>query len=422
MPSAGVVGSNPAGRATSLLSGSSQHGRWGSPISLLEGHLPDLLCRKAPSTWVRSDTSLAVGQGGQHDTRCAVQLPMSMSVDCPRALCALPTRRDKAAVHRLPRWGWAVALVLLLQACTSNGAVEGHPTAPSVPSVTADWYDVVSHQPGPAVADPAMRRKIEASRQPWKVRDRATGIEMVLVMPGEFLMGSPESEAGRQRNEGQQHLVRLTRAFYLGATEVTQEQWQSAMGPTPSFFEGDDRPIDPSWNDVQAFLAKANDGTAAEADRLRLPTEAEWEYACRAGTAGQFSFEGSLNHSLVNFNDGVVGSAVVVDGRLEVEWATPPAPECRMTTANAGSLPPNPWGLHEMHGNLWEWTDERYSADGYPEGEAVDPFTRAVGDELRTLRGGSWYDRGVLCRSAVRDAGGPSTRSNRIGFRVARTL
>ena len=94
-----------------------------------------------------------------------------------------------------------------------------------LPRVTAEWYEVVSQQPGPEVTDRAMRRKIEESGQPWKVRDRATGLEMVLVMPGEFLMGSPASEPGRNADEGPQHRVRLTKAFYLGATEVTQALW-----------------------------------------------------------------------------------------------------------------------------------------------------------------------------------------------------
>ena len=118
------------------------------------------------------------------------------------------------------------------------------------------------------------------------------------------------------------------------------------------------------------------------------------------------------------------GKLRVVDGRLEVEWETPPSPGCRMTTAAAGSLPPNPWGLHEMHGNLAEWTADKYSSDAYSGSGpvAVDPFQRAVGDDSHTLRGGDWYKSARHSRSAVRDEGGPHTRSNRSGFRVARTL
>lgn len=326
------------------------------------------------------------------------------------------------------RW---TLLVALLGSCGSSAAPrDGQPGgtledgAEALPLAMTEWYEVVLQGPGPEVTDATMRRKLEEGAFPWKVRDRATGIEMVLVMPGEFLMGSPESEPGRNADEGPQHRVRLTRAFYLGVTEVTQGQWKQSMGPAASFFTGDSKPMDPAWVDVQAYLAKANAGSPAGRESLRLPTEAEWEYACRAGTTGPFGFDGPIGHELVNFCDGDARSAVVVDGKLEVEWRTPPAPECRMTTAPAGSLPPNAWGLHEMHGNLWEWCVDVYSPTAYAgrDSEAVDPIVRANGAELRTLRGGSWYDSAHSCRSAVRDAGGPSVRSNRIGLRVARSL
>lgn len=310
------------------------------------------------------------------------------------------------------------------QGTAHEGGSLGQPGAPPA------WYEVVSQGPGPDVTDATMRERIEASGRPWKVRDRATGIEMVLVMPGEFLMGSPEAEPGRNADEGPQHRVRLTRAFYLGATEVTQAQWRRVMGSSQGFFEGEHKPADGSWDDLQAFLSKANAGLPAGVEPLRAPTEAEWEYACRAGSTGPYHFEGPISHALVNFNDGVVkspyvdGKLKVVDGRLEVVWETPPSSGCRMSTAAAGSLPPNAWGLHEMHGNLWEWTADRYAPDAYSDrgGVAVDPIDRAAGDEARTLRGGDWYKSARHSRSAVRDRGGTHTRSNRIGFRVARTV
>lgn len=297
-----------------------------------------------------------------------------------------------------PRFHRFLLIALLVSCGRSSGLSEDD-------SKLARWYDVVLQQPGPEVTDAMMRGKIEASGLPWKVRDRATGIEMVLVMPGEFLMGSPESEPGRSDDEGQRPMS-VTDAFYLGATEISQAQWRQLMGPTDSFFADDLLPIDPSWNDLQEYLAIANASDAAGAGPLRLPTEAEWEFACRAGTTGRFSFVEAIRHDIVNFNDGDAKRAVVVDGKLEVEWNTPPAPECRMMTAPVGSLPPNAWGLHEMHGNLWEWCSDRYGSSG---------------DELYVLRGGSWYDNPRYCRSAARDAGSPDTRSNRIGARLART-
>jgi formylglycine-generating enzyme required for sulfatase activity len=343
---------------------------------------------------------------------------------------------DATPVRLMPLWGRAAAVLLAalglhLPACT-HGGVEGRaaPTTSTAHRVTWDWYEVVSQEPGSEVTDAAMRRKIEESGQPWKVRDRVTGIELVLVMPGEFLMGSPESEPDRWENEGPQHRVRLTRAFYLGATEVTQAQWRRVLGVDRGFFPGEGKPADGSWDDLQAFLAKANEDVPAGGEHLRAPTEAEWEYACRAGTTGPFSFEGPVGHDVLNHNDGVVrspyvdGGLKVVDGRLEVEWETPASPGCRMTTAPAGSLPPNAWGLHEMHGNLREFTADAYVPDAYlgRGALAVDPIQRAVGDEARTLRGGDWYKSARFSRSAMRDEGGTHAGSNRLGFRVARTL
>ena len=313
-----------------------------------------------------------------------------------------------------------LAFGLLLVGCDSTD--EGRTSSPSQDGER--WYEVVSQGPGLEVSDEVMRRKIEASGQPWKVRDRASGIEMVLVMPGEFLMGSSELEKGRNGDEGPQHRVRLTKAFYMGATEVTQGQWKEVMGSVTGFFRGERKPVDASFNDLQEFLGQVNGGLPVGLESMRLPTEAEWEYAARSGTKGAFSFAGPIGHDVLNFNDGDVESAVVVDGKLEVEWITPPAAECRMTTAVAGSLPPNAWGLHEMHGNLAEWTADKYLSDGYAGRGAltVDPIQQATGEDLRTLRGGDWYKGAKNSRSAVRDAGGPHTRSNRIGFRVARTL
>lgn len=167
---------------------------------------------------------------------------------------------------------------------------------------------------------------------------------------------------------------------------------------------------------------------------MRAPTEAEWEYACRAGSTGPFNFEGPIGQALVNFNDGVVESPyqvvdgerrlVVEGGKLQARWELPASPECPMSTAPAGSLPPNAWGLHEMHGNLREWTADRYGSDAYSvRGPVtVDPFIRTVGDEPHTLRGGDWYKPAHYSRSAMREKGGTHTGSNRLGFRVARTL
>ena len=324
-------------------------------------------------------------------------------------------------------------LTVLLASCAGDlrlGCQAADANALAEAALAPAWFEVVSQQPGPEVTDPVMRRRLKQSGQPWKVRDRATGIEMVLILPGEFVMGSPAAEPGRRDNEGPPHRVRLTKAFYLGATEITQAQWRGVTGSSQGFFPGDDKPADGSWDDLRSFLAVANAANPTGAEPLRAPTEAEWEYACRAGSSGPFSFEGTPRHEVLNFNDGVVrspytdGKLQVVDGRLIVEWETPPSPGCRMGSARAGSLPPNAWGLHEMHGNLAEWTADRYADEAYAaRGPLVlDPILPADADDPHTLRGGDWYKPARNARAAAREIGSPRTRSNRIGFRVARTV
>lgn len=318
--------------------------------------------------------------------------------------------------------------VARMAAATTLALAAGCEVSQRSPRASTDaasaWFDVVAAAPDHDVRDPEMRQRIERSPFPWKVRDRTTGIEMVLVLPGEFIMGSPASETGRADDEGPPHRVRLTRAFYLGTTEVTQDQWQRLMGPTASFFSGPDLPIDPSLRDVESFFAMANKDLPAGTPPLRLPTEAEWEYACRAGTEGPWHFDPPIDHTQINFNDGVVEHAVVVDGRLKVQWRTPPSTNCRMRTTVAGSLAANPWGLHDMHGSLWEWCADRYDPNAYAGRGSItiDPFEPPGDEDLRVLRGGSWYDRLDLCRSAARDRGGPAVRSNRIGVRIARSV
>ncbi|MBL7140416.1 MAG: formylglycine-generating enzyme family protein [Planctomycetes bacterium] len=227
--------------------------------------------------------------------------------------------------------------------------------------------------------------------------DLGGGVTMrfVFIPAGSFPMGSPASEAGRDGDE-LQHRVTLTKPFYLGKNEVTQGEWQSVMGSNPSHFKGSNRlPVEMvSWQDCQEFCRKTG---------LRLPTEAEWEYACRAGTETAFHTGATISTDEANYD----GDSTYGSGSKGVD---------RGKTVEVGSFRPNAWGLHDMHGNVWEWCQDWHGE--YPSGPVRDPPGPASGSP-RVLRGGSWNDDPGVCRSANRSRYGPVGRDFRNGFRAA---
>ena len=247
------------------------------------------------------------------------------------------------------------------------------------------------------------------------------GMELKLIQPGTFKMGSPETEIGRRDDETPVREVTITKPFYIGVTEVTQEQWLAIMGANPSCFAGPPRSrweniqglfkklsgtvpskvIDPkrpvdnvTWDDVQAFLKKLSE---KEKVIYRLPTEAEWEYACRAGTQTPYYWGDKWNdeYGWCNSNSG-------------------------HATHNVGMKKPNTWGLYDMIGNVAEWCQDWHGL--YPvTAKATDPQGSSVG-QRRVLRGGSFYgDSQPHCRSAHRGHFWPDGTSIDIGFRVVRT-
>jgi formylglycine-generating enzyme len=241
-----------------------------------------------------------------------------------------------------------------------------------------------------ALADKAFREKAP------KEMTNSIGMKLVLIPAGEFMMGSPETEKERDANEGPQHKVKITKTFYMAATEVTQGQFKTVMGntPWPGQFEGDDLPVNyVSWNDCQEFLKKMS---AKEGKTYRLPSEAEWEYACRAG-------------STTRFNSGDDDKALD-----EAGWY---AGNSEKKTHPVGQKKANAWGLYDMHGNICEWCEDWYEENYYRSSPAVDPTGPAQGTD-RVLRGGSWIDKPGSCRSASRYRFTPGPHYNLAGFRV----
>jgi formylglycine-generating enzyme required for sulfatase activity len=210
---------------------------------------------------------------------------------------------------------------------------------------------------------------------------RGVKLELCWILPGEFLMGS-----NAFNDEKPIHTVRITRGFWMGKYEVTQEQYEAVMGNKPSNFKGAQNPVESvSWDDAVAFCKKVG---------VRLPTEAEWEYACRAGTTTKYS-SGDSDSDL----DGVA-------------WYTI---NSRNTTHPGGQKQANAWGLYDMHGNVWEWCADWYGS--YPSGEATNPAGSSSGT-ARVLRGGSWCFYPGFCRSAIRGWYYPGNRDVSVGFRV----
>ena len=244
---------------------------------------------------------------------------------------------------------------------------------------------------------------------PQKTITNSIGMKFVLIPAGNFTMGSqlsPEQVARRFGGEAEffedehpPHPVEITKPFYLQTTEVSQGQWEKVMGNNPSRFKdcGDDCPVEQvSWDDAQEFISKLNqlEGT----NKYRLPTEAEWEYACKAKTETAYSFGDES------------------DKLGEYAWFTD---NSGGQTHPGGKKKPNAWGLYDMHGNVWEWCQDWYG--DYSSNSVADPKGPDKG-ENRVLRGGSWINGSWLLRSVSRNRNNPDGRGNFDGFRVAQDL
>jgi len=291
-----------------------------------------------------------------------------------------------------------------------SGPQPAPPSAGNGPRPAPSLTEDASTEPPLAVA-PFDEAQARAHQKAWADHvgldaeiTNSIGMRLVLIPPGEFMMGSPQSEEARKEDE-YQHRVRITKPFYLGVTEVTQEQWEAVMETRP--WSGSERvkkgedyaTTNVSWEDAQAFCERL---TNREGTTYRLPTEAEWEYACRAGTTTAYHFgdDGSHLGEYAWFRDNAYG----VDDQHAHRVA---------------QKKPNAFGLYDMHGNVWEWCSDRYA--DYPAESPVDDPMGPESGSHRVYRGGCWYITAKSCRSADRSRISPDFRYDYLSFRVARS-
>jgi len=296
-----------------------------------------------------------------------------------------------------------------------DGMVEGDDLAALLVSwgsciVAPPWAMLVETSPDPSVVtDANLRAAITATGLAWRVRDTATQIEFVLIPPGTFNMGcSASQQYGCGSDENPVHQVTLTNAFYLGRYEVTQAQWTARMGSNPSQFQSastqvpqaqvPQRPVDSvSWNMIQGFLSQTG---------MRLPMEAEWEYAYRAGTTTAFhGYTGQLSGTN---NDSLLGN---------IAWFTS---NSNSQTRPVGGKLGNGFGLHDMSGNVWEYVNDWYGDNYYSTSPSVNPQGPSSGS-TRAARGGGWDSYSGRCRASKRGFDDPVNSDDNVGFRVART-
>lgn len=235
-------------------------------------------------------------------------------------------------------------------------------------------------------------------------------LELTWIPAGDFMMGTDNTNS----DEWPRHRVTIGHGFWMGIHEVTQAQWQQVMGENPSQFKGPNHPVERvSWEDARDFLKRLNRLAATQlpADhQARLPTEAEWVYACRAGTQTEFWF-GDDPAELSKY-----GNFADASEKTELSWRDMQHDDHFSGTAPVGSFPPNPWGLYDMHGNVWEWCEDWYGP--YPTNAVTDPLGPEKG-RRKVIRGGGWGVTAEDCRSANRYRFKPEVNGANIGLRVS---
>ena len=289
----------------------------------------------------------------------------------------------------------AAAILGLWAFCLAQGGTGADLAKPPAPAASpAPLWDG-----NETIIDYARRAGI-AQTQPVLDLDGNVTLKLTLVPAGKFLMGSPATDPNRWPDEGPRHEVTISKPFYMGACEVTQGQVQKVLGRNPSRSATATRPVDSAgWADADEFCKKLSQKTGRT---VRLPTEAEWEYACRAGSAARYCYGDSGEPNRLG----------------EYAWFADNTNKVR--TQPVGGRKPNAWGLYDMHGNVWEWCSDFY-ADSYPKEPVVDPQGPAEG-LYRVLRGGSFEDEAGFCRSTYRNRYAADVQIYGMGFRVVMEL
>ena len=317
----------------------------------------------------------------------------------PSKWCRVARRSSHKPEKRFRRLGFRIILAkpcTITKSSKTDRPVSVYAIPKDLKSVQgAESTSLVGLAPGSIDAQKKQEDIVKKSGLPLEVETKQTGIKMRLIPAGKFTMGSPTDETGRMSEEVQ-HPVIISKPFYCGVFEITQAQWKRVMGNNPSFFKdsGDKFPVEQvSWGDCQLFLQRLCQLEKVPAGTYRLLTEAEWEYACRAGTNSAFCYGDKVN----------VRQAV-----YESKKPTP-----------VGSFKSNAWGIYDMHGNIWEWCRDIYG--NYSDKTEINPAGSSTGD-YRVRRGGAWNMPLDRCRSAYRSKTGSKYRFKTMGLRIMRTF
>jgi formylglycine-generating enzyme required for sulfatase activity len=325
------------------------------------------------SDWVKTEASEGKQRG--------ILIPVLIDdVKIPLAFRLLQAADLKDWVGKLPHLGFDN----LLKAVEG---ILGRPPAVQPGQKTNEVRDIEPEKVHISIEEPEKIAK----------QGNSIGMKFTLIPAGEFMMGSEDHKGFKPV-----HKVKINNPFFLGTYPVTQAEWKAVMGSNPSKFKGDDLPVEKvSWDDVQEFIKKLNEKEAA--NKYRLPSEAEWEYACRAGTTTRYSFGDSES----KLGDYAWHCGVCIGIMNFIKSKAYPV----------GQKLPNPWGLYDMHGNVWEWVQD-CGHDSY-NGAPTDGSAWESGDGAnRVARGGSWYHLAKYCRSAFRRSIDPSARDYLLGFRL----